>query len=285
MVRRIPSQVHKQAARLLLSKYIQNEPAWYQAVLAYPPIPLPSRAPPSRSTYDLPPEKRQRVAKNRKHGSPKPLPIHYLEDDVRRRFFRDHPFEAFRPISLVEGGGVADEHPIIGTEWTRLRQRGRNPSPEDAVKFTVNLHKYHEIPLNEAYAQAIAQFRSLRAEQHVMAVTAVMEAEAYGAIFPPTHIEQNFMKEQDELEGWQKKDELDAGAIAARKRWKAIIDRHGAVGSEWSKGQEYVKLWKEGVRPTYVPSLTETGPSPMEIADSSDFLGVLDPQTQLISTI
>src|ERR1700683_2296709 len=133
MVRRIPSQVHKQAARLLLSKYIQNEPAWYQAVLAYPPITLPSRAPPSRSTYYLPPEKRQRVAKNRKYGSPKPLPVHYLEDDVRRRFFRDHPFEAFRPISLVEGGGVADEHPITGKEWTRLRQRGRNPFPEEYV--------------------------------------------------------------------------------------------------------------------------------------------------------
>lgn len=181
----------------------------------------------------------------------------------------------------MEGGGVADEHPITGKEWTRLRQRGRNPFPEDAVKFTVNLHKYHEIPLNKAYAQAIAQFRSLRAEQHVMTVTAAMEAEAYGAKFPLTHIEQNFLKEQQELEGWQKKDEQDAGAIAARKRWKAIIDRHGAVGSEWSKGQEYVRLWKEGVRPTYMPSLTEsveTGPTAMDIADTSDFLGI-DPQT------
>ena len=134
MVRRIPSQVHKQAGRLLRSKYLKDEPAWYQAVLEYPPIPLPSRAPPSRSTYDLPPEKRsQKVAKNRRYGTPQPLPVHYLEDDVRRQFFRDHPFEAFRPVTLVEAGGVADEHPIIGKEWTRLRQRGRNPSPEECV--------------------------------------------------------------------------------------------------------------------------------------------------------
>jgi len=206
-----------------------------------------------------------------------PLPIHYLEDDVRRQFFRDHPFEAFRPVTLVEGGGVADEHPINGQEWTRLRQRGRNPSPEDAVKFTVNLHKYQEIPLNKAYAQSVAQFRALRAEHHVATVTAVMEAEAFGAKFPPTRIEQNFLREQKALEGWQRKDEQDAGAIAARKRWKAIINRQGGVGLEWSKGQEYVRLWKEGVRPTYMPSLTEppeTAPTEMEIAESADWMGV-----------
>lgn len=147
MVRRIPSQVHKQAARLLRSKYIKDEPAWYQAVLAYPPIPLPSRAPPSRSTYDLPPTSTnsRKNIKNRKYGTPQPLPVTYLEDDVRRQFFRDHPFESFRPQSLVEAGGVADEHPIIGREWTRLRQRGRNPSSEE---YVFRLFTCHDISQN-----------------------------------------------------------------------------------------------------------------------------------------
>jgi len=177
----------------------------------------------------------------------------------------------------VESGGVADEHPIIGREWTRLRQRGRNPSPEDAVKFAVNLHKYHEIPLNKAYAQAVGQFRSLRAEHHVATVTAAMEAEAYGAKFPLTHIERNFLREQKELEGWQRKDELNAGAIAARKRWKAIVDKQGGVGSQWSKGQEYVRLWKEGVRPSYALSLTEPAgaePTAQEVAESADWMSI-----------
>ena len=226
MVRRIPSQVHKQAARLLRSKYMRDEPAWYQAVLAYPPISLPSRAPPSRSEYDLPPSGSLRIsARNRKYGTPQPLPINYIEDDVRRQFFRDHPFESFRPVSLVESGGVTDEHPINGKGWTRLRQRGRNPTAEEfvslfqnfvcycgshrtahsAVKFTVNLHKFHEIPLSEAYARAVAQFRSLRGEHHIATTTAVMEAEAYGAVFAPTAIEQGFAKEQMHIEAWQSK--------------------------------------------------------------------------------
>lgn len=59
------------------------------------------------------------------------MPIVYLEDKVRQRFFQDHPFEAFRPRTLVEQREIEAEHPIRGTEWKRLRQRGRNPSSEE----------------------------------------------------------------------------------------------------------------------------------------------------------
>jgi small subunit ribosomal protein S23 len=127
MVRRIASQVHQQAARLLRSNFIQKEPAWYQAVLEHPPLPLPPRKAASRTKFDLPPPDRAKL----KHHEPRPLPISYIEDDVRRQFFRDHPFEAWRPVSLVELGAVEDEHPIQGKAWIRLRQRGRNPSPEE----------------------------------------------------------------------------------------------------------------------------------------------------------
>lgn len=142
----------------------------------------------------------------------------------------------------------------------------------------VNLHKYHEMPLSKAYATAVAQFRSLRAEHHIATQTAVMEAEAYGAKFSSTHIEKNFAKEQKAIDAWTKKDEMDAGAIAARKRWRAIIERQGRVGSEWTKGQQYVRLWQEGVRPTYAPSLTEptvgSEPSVVEVAQNVDFMAI-----------
>lgn len=64
---------------------------------------------------------------------PKPQEVHYLEDRLRQQFFRDHPFEAFRPRTLVENGEVEEEHPIQGDNWTRLRQHGRNPSSEECV--------------------------------------------------------------------------------------------------------------------------------------------------------
>jgi small subunit ribosomal protein S23 len=246
MVRRIASQVHKQIARLLRADYLKREPAWYKAVLEHPPLPLPPRV--------------------------RPLPIHYIEDDVRRQFFRDHPFEAFRPVTLVEGAGVDDAHPVRGATWTKLRQRGRNPTPEEyvltfsricfssqlycsAIRFAVNLYQHHDMPLSEAYAKAIAQFRSLRSEHHIANVVAVQEAECYGSVFGPTEIEVGFSKEKKALETWERREELDEGAIAARKRWRAIIEKQGP--SEWTKGQEYVKLWKKGIRPTYAPVLTE----------------------------
>lgn len=125
MVRRIASQVHKQAARLMRANYIKNEPVWFKAVLEHPPLPLPPRAPPVREDCRLPSSRKMRKPKT------EPLPIFYLEDKVRRQFFRDHPFEAFRPVSIVEGREVEDEHPIRGTDWTRLAQRGLNPSPEE----------------------------------------------------------------------------------------------------------------------------------------------------------
>lgn len=132
MVRRIASQVHQQVSRLMRGDYIKKQPVWYQAVLDYPPLSLPPKAPPSRTAYDQLPSNRSPSTRPRSYD-PRPLPIYYLEDDIRRQFFRDHPFEAFRPITLVEGAGIEDQHLIQGKDWKRLRQRGRNPSPEEYV--------------------------------------------------------------------------------------------------------------------------------------------------------
>ena len=132
MVRRIASQVHQQVSRLMRADFIKQPPAWFQAVLDYPPLPLPPKAPPSRTDYDQHPYRQSPTVKLRSHD-PRPLPIYYVEDDIRRQFFRDHPFEAFRPTTLVEGGRIEPPHPIRGLNWTRLRQRGRNPTPEECV--------------------------------------------------------------------------------------------------------------------------------------------------------
>ncbi|TFK77289.1 hypothetical protein BDN72DRAFT_735217, partial [Pluteus cervinus] len=257
MVRRIASQVHQQVSRLMRADYIKKEPAWYQAVLSYPPLPLPAKAPPARTQYDLlPPKGAQTNAAARNAQSPKPLPVWYVEDDIRRQFFRDHPFEAFRPTTLVEDAAVADPHPIRGETWTRLRQRGRNPSPEDTIQFAVNLHQYHDVPLSDAYKKAVAQFRALRSEHHIATTFAVLEAETLGAVFSRGEIAHSHEKEKRQLASWERREEMDEGAIAARKRWKAIVERPEA-NKEWTRGQEYVRLWKEGVRPTYSAALTE----------------------------
>lgn len=84
-----------------------------------------------------------------------------------------------------------------------------------------------------------------------------MEAEALGAVFSPGELEQSFEKEKKALESWQQKEERDEGAMAARKRWKAIVEKREGQ-DQWTKGEQYVRLWKEGVRPDYSPILTQS---------------------------
>jgi small subunit ribosomal protein S23 len=83
-----------------------------------------------------------------------------------------------------------------------------------------------------------------------------MEAEHYGSTFGRSENEISVELEQKALQTWSRKEEMDEGVLAARKRWKAIVEKnHGQ--NQWTKGQEYVRLWQEGIRPNYSPALTE----------------------------
>ncbi|KAF7347623.1 37S ribosomal protein S25, mitochondrial [Mycena venus] len=196
----------------------------------------------------------------------RPLPIHYIEDDIRRQFYADHPFEAFRPTTLVEKGDI-EQHEVTGAGWTRLRQRGRNPTPEEyapsffssnsttAIQFTLNLKEYHKIPLSQAYARAIAQFRALRSEHHIATTFAVLEAEALGAVFVRGEIEHAFEKEKRALATWERLDDIDEGSLAAaRKRWKMIAERHvggvpvveGSADGEFVDGEQEPESGEDG---------------------------------------
>ena len=112
------------------ANYIREEPAWYQAVLQYPPLPLPSRAPPLQAD-DAENTSSRPTASSLRPPKMQPLTIKYLEDRIRLQFFRDHPFEAFRPVSIVEGQVVEPEHPVRGEDWTRLSQRTKKPTAEE----------------------------------------------------------------------------------------------------------------------------------------------------------
>jgi small subunit ribosomal protein S23 len=316
MVRRIASQVHKQVSRLTRAGFLKTPPVWYEAVLEHPPLPLPPREPPSRTSYDSPSSNSDQAAfastatkKKTQQGPSRLLPVTYVEDEIRRQFFRDHPFEAFRPRTLTEAGTIEDEHPIDGLKWTRLNQRSRNPSPEEyvtpisllcpsihpsihpsinlffsAVKFALNLHQAHGLTLSDAYATSIAQFRTLRAVQHVATCFAAQAASAYGASFGPSATARGFEVENRVLDANELRTErLDDSARLARNRWRMVgldgssraEDGWSGVGvgnadrKAWSRGEEYVRLWKEGVRPDYSPALTESIAS----IDSADFMG------------
>lgn len=75
-------------------------------------------------------ERRDRL-RGYKQRKGRPLKVAYEEDRVRRQFFKDFPFEALRPVSMVEGGEIDVREKVGGEEWTSLEQRGLYPTVEE----------------------------------------------------------------------------------------------------------------------------------------------------------
>lgn len=75
-------------------------------------------------------ERRDRL-RGYKQRKGRPLKVAYEEDRVRRQFFKDFPFEALRPVSMVEGGEIDVREKVAGEEWTSLEQRGLYPTVEE----------------------------------------------------------------------------------------------------------------------------------------------------------
>lgn len=141
MVRKLATQVPQAVTRLLQAQTI-TPPVWYQAYLEHPPQPLPPRrlAPVDLSLFNRSsssPEKKDgnvtHRAKRAKTPKLKVPELRFQEDEIRRRFFMDFPFEAFRPVSLIEGQTIDEGRSglVEGEQWTELRQRGEVPTVEE----------------------------------------------------------------------------------------------------------------------------------------------------------
>lgn len=154
-MRRIPSQVPSAVSRLLQGQVISSPPTWYIPALSHPPPQLPPYQVKSRprisnhpgvtgpvtgtkpgqfiDTAPIPAgelERRDRL-RGYKQRKGRPLKVAYEEDRVRRQFFKDFPFEALRPVSMVEGGEIDVREKVAGEEWTSLEQRGLYPTVEE----------------------------------------------------------------------------------------------------------------------------------------------------------
>ncbi|KAG8758394.1 mitochondrial ribosomal small subunit component [Serendipita sp. 396] len=281
MGRKVPTQVHHAATRLVQGKLLSRPPLWYSAVAQYPPLPLPPRQAVNRTNFDSPlglqsrsdqtiPEGSSKpYEKMRKEVKPRVMPILYLEDKVRQRFFLDHPFEAFRPRTLVEQREVEPEHPVVGKDWTRLRQRGRNPTSEDCIKFAVSLHVHHLLPLSQAYRTACQQYAALRSEHTIASQVAFLEAKAYGAKFNPksSEIGRGFKLEEQALSKWNKATTADVNEQASRKKWRPIFPKQVEDFGLWTRGEEYLHKYKAGETPKYQPN-TDAISSPVDSSEA-----------------
>lgn len=117
-----PTRVHQTVKRSLAiplensSRYREIPPVWLRVMERYPPSAVLARPQPTplQEPFVHP---RQRKTRNlyRPHN------ITYPEDDLRRTFFKDHPWELARPRIAVELDGMDARF----VDWSRgLRQPG-----------------------------------------------------------------------------------------------------------------------------------------------------------------
>jgi small subunit ribosomal protein S23 len=130
-----------------------------------------------------------------------------------------------------------------------------------AILYAVNLHEHHDMALNQAYSSAVAQFRALRSEHEMASKIALREAEHYGIEFGQNEVLRVFAMEEHNLNSWKRTAELNTAENLARKRWRAVVEpTEPRQEKQWTRGQEYTRLWQEGVRPTYSPALASALP-------------------------
>lgn len=113
-----PARVYQTAKKSLASRILKDEvrtpPAWLQTVETIPPTEVLTRPYAIQHTAPNP-----RAKKPRKLF--RPTRIVYPEDQLRKDFYRDHPWELARPRIILEMDGMDGRY----RDWSKgLRQLG-----------------------------------------------------------------------------------------------------------------------------------------------------------------
>ncbi|PYH73880.1 mitochondrial 37S ribosomal protein mS23 [Aspergillus vadensis CBS 113365] len=136
-----------------------------------------------------------------------PVEIKYEEDQLRKEFFRDHPWELARPRVLVEKSGKDFER----YNWSRLQQRGKHLDGESVVQRQLwLLNNVPDMTKSAAYDIARREFYRLRLQEDIERRVAAEEAEATGAVFGPTRLQIGMDLENKEYERWKEWAKLQA---------------------------------------------------------------------------
>jgi small subunit ribosomal protein S23 len=112
-----PSRVYQTATQVLESKQtILKTPPWYTTIGSFPPGEILTR-PQSVQHRDV----KQKIRAKKPSKMFKPQPITYEEDQLRKDFYGDHPWELARPRIILEQDGKDGQR----CDWSKMQQRGR----------------------------------------------------------------------------------------------------------------------------------------------------------------
>lgn len=127
--------------------------------------------------------------------------IRYREDELRKRFFKEHPWELARPVQLLENDGDDTKH----HDWSKITQTGKQLSGESVVQRQLYLMTQVSPPMtkDKAYLHACQEFYKLRTFEAVEKRIAMEEAMAFGAQFNKSQVEVGLELEAKVIADWR----------------------------------------------------------------------------------
>ncbi|CAG8536407.1 11515_t:CDS:2 [Diversispora eburnea] len=196
MYRGSPTKLHNHVSRLLKGGIYKTPPTWYPVMKLYPPGPSILRSPLQFVDPLLTDNNKRKddTSKNLKTKIPRPPKIEFPEDRLRKRFYKDHPYELLKPQTLLENKFSNREN------WESLLGN-KHPSQvtgESVIKYQLHLIS-KGMSEREAYAKACNEFYEIRARQEVAERVAEEQALAFGAKRNLSQVEKALWLEKENI--------------------------------------------------------------------------------------
>ena len=200
------------------------KPVWLEVVADIPPAQIFTRQQPvqhpltkirtktispANSNPKLPPRTSTEVTtikptRSKKRASQvfQPVPIRYEEDELRKQFYSDHPWELARPRVVLETSGDNYTH----RDYSRnVRSPNAQLNGESVVQRQLYLlHNVPDIKESQAYDMARKEFYAHRLREEIERRVAAEEAEAVGADFGPSINQRSIELENKTYDDWER---------------------------------------------------------------------------------
>lgn len=220
-----PLRVRRRALANLETQLTRVRPIWLDIVADVPPAQIYTRqqpiehplikvrtktiSAPSTSDPQLSPRTTVEVTTMKSTRSKKkasqlfqPLPIRYEEDELRKQFYSDHPWELARPRVVLETSG---DNRTFRDYSQNVRSRNAPLNGESVVQRQLYLlHNIPDITESQAYDAARKEFYSHRLREDIERRVSIEEAEAVGADFGKSLNQKSFEIENNMFADWEK---------------------------------------------------------------------------------
>ncbi|KAK2858542.1 mitochondrial ribosomal small subunit component [Arthroderma sp. PD_2] len=211
-----PLRVRQSALAQKAGGKTRELPCWVNVVANIPPSSvfvrnLPQQHPLTRQRVKTLPgkSKPQTVIETRPTHRPKskkpsrmfqPVKMEFEEDQLRREFYRDHPWELARPRVVLENDGR--DH--WRQDWNKIQQERKGVDGESVVQRQLHLlNTVPNITKEDAYDIARREFYKVRLQEDVDRRIAQEEARATGAYFGPDMNTIGMELENQEYDRWK----------------------------------------------------------------------------------